>query len=120
MNGVGNDIFRQSMIVRFEDIQINRWKGKLNLQQTRSDDAWSKKDLLAEIKHYETRKQAALCALGKMVYEPVISIINAQGDERQRQQQQQNVGGRKKRTKRRRKRKGRSKRKKEDKYIINL
>jgi len=125
VNELGNRVLTQCMIVRFEDIQINRWKSRLNAQQTRGDNAYTKKKLIAEIKHYENSKEAALCALGKMVYEPVISIMNAQDIEYRRQtqqqqqqslptffEQQQQHGGRKKRTRRKRKRNRKSRRRK--------
>jgi len=121
----GDRVLYQSLIVRFEDIQINKWKKKLIAfpkNKTRHE-AYTKKELEAEIKHYEKAKEKQLCKLGKIVYEPVIAVINEQ-EQQERQQDDgdvvmsENIGGkkrrksrrksrRKKRTRRRRKSKGR-------------
>ena len=86
----GDKLLYQALIVRFEDIQINRWKNKLIAfpkNKTRHE-GYTKKELEAEIKHYEMSKEKELCELGKIVYEPVIKKINEQEEQEQQGQQQ--------------------------------
>ena len=92
----GDRVLYQSLIVRFEDIQINKWKKQLEnleLKNDDSDEAYTKKELEAEIKHYEKKKKEGLYELGKIVYGPVIEKINDQEKQEQqhRQQQQQHT-----------------------------
>ena len=87
----GDKVLYQSLIVRFEDIWIKKFRKKLNEfpENTTRHEGYTKQELINEIKHYEAKKNEALAKLGNIVYKPVITMINEQEEQQEQQQQQQ-------------------------------
>ncbi len=108
--GVGDRVLYQSMVIRRHQRQINEWKSRLNDAPINDQMAFTKGECKAQIKLSEKKEEAALYTLGKIVYEPVIAVINEQ-EQQERQQDDdgdvvmsENIGGKKRRKSRRKKR----------------
>tara|TARA_B000000441_G_C21690864_1_gene319508 strand:- start:431 stop:988 length:558 start_codon:yes stop_codon:yes gene_type:complete len=91
----GDQLLYRCLIVRFEDIWVKKmksYKNSLKRNKTETHEGYTKKQLEAEIRHYEAKKEKALVELGKIVYEPVIAIINEQEEQEQQRRQGQQQG----------------------------
>ena len=87
----GDQLLYRCLIVRFEDIWVKKMKSyldSLERNKTERHEGYTKKQLEAEIRHYQAKKKDALEKLGEIVYEPVIAIINEQEEQEQQGQQQ--------------------------------
>ena len=83
----GDRVLYQSLVVRYRDIWLSTANDKLKAGEYQGPQG--RKNLEAEIKHYQAEKEQALMKLGEIVYEPVIEKINEQEKQERQQRQQQ-------------------------------